>query len=65
MSAGLLLGLLPSFAQAGPIRIGLIGPFSGGSSDFGNSARLGAELAVKEINEVGGYHGCPGRRCSS
>lgn len=40
-----------------PIRVGFICPFTGGSQDFGNSARLGAELAVKEINEVGGFLG--------
>jgi branched-chain amino acid transport system substrate-binding protein len=40
-----------------PVRIGFICPFSGGSQDFGNSARLGAELAAKEMNEVGGYLG--------
>jgi branched-chain amino acid transport system substrate-binding protein len=40
-----------------PLRVGFVCPFSGGSADFGNSARLGAELAVKEINEVGGYVG--------
>lgn len=54
-------GALPSQAQpaARPLRIGFVCPFSGGSADFGNSARLGAELAVKEINEVGGYVGRP------
>jgi len=41
------------------VRVGFICPFTGGSQDFGNSARLGAELAVKEINEVGGYLGRP------
>lgn len=40
-----------------PIRLGFLCPFTGGSQDFGNSARLGAELAVKEINEVNGYLG--------
>lgn len=44
-------------AASSPVRIGFIGPLTGGSSDFGNSARFGAELAVKEINEVGGYMG--------
>lgn len=44
-----------------PIRIGLIGPFTGGTSDLGNSTRFGAELAVREINEVGGYLGRPFR----
>jgi len=47
----------PSAANA--VRVGFICPFTGGSQDFGNSARLGAELAVKEINEVGGYLGRP------
>src|SRR3954471_22714221 len=42
-----------------PVRVGFICPFTGGSQDFGNAARLGAELAVKEINEVGGYMGRP------
>jgi len=40
-----------------PVRIGFICPFTGGSQDFGNSARWGAQLAVHEINEFGGYMG--------
>jgi branched-chain amino acid transport system substrate-binding protein len=44
---------------APPIRIGLILPLTGGSADMGNSARIGAEVAVQEINEVGGYLGRP------
>ncbi len=40
-----------------PVRIGFICPLTGGSQDFGNSARLGAELAAEEMNEVGGYLG--------
>ena len=46
-------------AGAKPIRVGFICPFTGGSADFGNSARIGAELAAKEINEVGGFLGRP------
>jgi branched-chain amino acid transport system substrate-binding protein len=46
-------------AETTPLRVGFICPLSGGSGDFGNSARLGAELAIKEINEVGGYLGRP------
>ena len=42
-----------------PIRIGIIGPLTGGSSDFGNSMRQGAQMAVAEINAVGGYLGRP------
>lgn len=46
-------------SASNPVRIGLICPFTGGASDFGNSVRLGAELAVAEINEVGGFLGRP------
>ncbi|HZY18314.1 MAG TPA: ABC transporter substrate-binding protein [Ramlibacter sp.] len=44
---------------ATPVRIGVIFPLTGGSSDMGNSARLGAQVAVNEINQVGGYLGRP------
>lgn len=61
--AGLMLAALPSvLAQsapppANPIRLGLIFPLTGGSSDMGNSARIGAEVAAAEINQAGGYLG--------
>jgi branched-chain amino acid transport system substrate-binding protein len=61
-SAAILAAVLsaPAWAQTvQPIRIGLIFPLTGGSSDMGNSARVGAEVAVREINEVGGYLGRP------
>jgi branched-chain amino acid transport system substrate-binding protein len=41
------------------MRLGLIFPLTGGSSDMGNSARIGAQVAVNEINQVGGYLGRP------
>lgn len=44
-------------ADSTTIRIGLIFPLTGGSADMGNSARVGAQVAVNEINEVGGYLG--------
>ena len=52
---------LMTAAPAGPrtLRVGFICPFTGGSQDFGNAARLGAELAAQEINEAGGYMGRP------
>jgi branched-chain amino acid transport system substrate-binding protein len=41
-----------------PIRIGAIFPLTGGSSDMGNSARIGAQVAVDQINlELGGLLG--------
>jgi branched-chain amino acid transport system substrate-binding protein len=46
---------LPAHAQN--IRIGLSGPFSGGSSPMGESMRNGIRLAVQEINAIGGING--------
>jgi branched-chain amino acid transport system substrate-binding protein len=40
-----------------PLKIGLIFPLTGGSADMGNSARVGALVALNEINQVGGYLG--------
>ncbi len=58
---GLWLTALASLPAAAvePVRIGLIFPLTGGSSDMGNSARIGAEVAVAEINQFGGYLGRP------
>jgi branched-chain amino acid transport system substrate-binding protein len=57
--ASLALVAAAAASAAPPLRVGFICPLSGGSGDFGNSARLGAELAIQEINEVGGYMGRP------
>jgi branched-chain amino acid transport system substrate-binding protein len=61
LSLGLATVLaMPAFAQtAQTVRIGVIGPFSGPSSDFGNPMLHGVQLAVDEINAVGGYLGRP------
>ena len=42
---------------ADPIRIGLSGPFTGGSSPMGVSMRDGVKLAADEINKAGGVLG--------
>lgn len=44
---------------AEPIKIGLTGPFTGGSSSMGVSMRDGAKLAAGEINKAGGVLGRP------
>jgi branched-chain amino acid transport system substrate-binding protein len=44
---------------ADPIKVGLSGPFTGGSSSMGVSMRDGAKLAVTEINKAGGVLGRP------
>ena len=46
-------------APAATVKVGLIGPFTGPSSDFGIPLRQGIELAVAEINTAGGYLGRP------
>ena len=56
------LSLVPAFclaqsADLSPIRIGVSGPFSGGSSPMGESMRNGIRLAVEEINNIGGING--------
>ncbi len=44
-------------APANTLKIGVIGPFSGPSADFGMPMLNGVQLAVDEINAVGGYLG--------
>lgn len=51
-------GALAFAAQAAePIKIGLSGPFTGGSSPMGVSMRDGIRLAAQEINAAGGVLG--------
>ena len=42
---------------ADPIKIGVSGPFTGGSSSMGVSMRDGVRLAADEINKAGGVLG--------
>ncbi len=54
------LALLGSPASAvEPIRIGVSGPFTGGSNPMGIAMRDGIRLAAREINEGGGILGRP------
>ena len=46
-------------AATNTFRIGVIGPFTGASADFGMPMLQGIQLAVDEINAVGGYLGRP------
>lgn len=57
--SALVLGLAAAgLAHAAePIKIGMIGPFTGGSSSMGVSMRDGVKLAVEEINAGGGVLG--------
>ena len=51
-------GFGPAHA-ADPIKIGVSGPFTGGSSSMGVSMRDGVKLAADEINKAGGVLGRP------
>ena len=42
-----------------PIKVGVSGPFTGGSSPMGIAMRDGIRLAAQEINEGGGILGRP------
>jgi branched-chain amino acid transport system substrate-binding protein len=49
--------MLATGAQAADIKLGVSGPFTGGSSSMGVSMRDGVRLAAKEINAAGGING--------
>jgi len=56
----LAVSLLAAFSMAqaaDPIKIGVSGPYTGGSSSMGVSMRDGVRLAAKEINAAGGVLG--------
>ncbi len=55
VAASLLCGAAQ--AQQGPIKVGVYGPFTGGSAGMGVSMRNGATLAADEINKSGGVLG--------
>src|SRR5574340_739097 len=55
--AAVAMGVAFSSLAAEPIKIGVSGPFNGGSSPMGVSMRDGVKLAVAEINAKGGVLG--------
>lgn len=59
-SAGLALASLPGVLMAqgvGPIRIGVLIPLTGATSQFGATMGKAAQLAAEEINAAGGVKG--------
>jgi branched-chain amino acid transport system substrate-binding protein len=55
--ASAVFGFAGMAIAADPIKIGVDGPFTGGSSSMGVSMRDGVRLAVEEINKTGGVLG--------
>ncbi len=58
-AAALAMPLLASAQTNNTVSVGVVGPFSGPSSDFGKPMLQGLQMAVDEINAVGGYLGRP------
>ena len=54
LGLAVLLLAAPAFAD---IKIGVYGPFTGGSAGMGVSMRNGVEMAAEEINKSGGILG--------
>jgi branched-chain amino acid transport system substrate-binding protein len=54
-----LSGALAAGSAAEPVRVGVSGPFTGGSASMGVSMRNGMRLAAQEINRAGGVLGRP------
>ena len=53
------LAAAPCAIYAEPIKIGAVLPFSGGVELYGRQAKLGLDLAAKDINAAGGILGRP------
>ena len=47
----------PAPASDETLKIGVIGPMTGGAALYGNAVKYGAQLAAKEINAAGGING--------
>lgn len=61
-SAALPLAAPHIRAQAAPVRIGILQPVTGAFSQDGEHGRLGAEIAIDEINASGGIRSLGGAR---
>ncbi|SAL26909.1 ABC transporter substrate-binding protein [Caballeronia telluris] len=59
IAGALAFGAFATAYAADPIKIGVDGPFTGGSSSMGVSMRDGVRLATAEINKSGGVLGRP------
>ena len=59
LSVAAVLSFSAQAQGAAPLKVGVVGPMSGGSADFGKDMLNGITIAVTEINAVGGYLGRP------
>lgn len=59
LAVAALFGAGAQAQSPAPLKVGVVGPMSGGSADFGQAMLNGINIAVSEINAVGGYLGRP------
>jgi branched-chain amino acid transport system substrate-binding protein len=57
LAVALGFGTSLTFAQSGPIKIGVVTPLSGTYTPIGEQVKMGLDLAAKEINAAGGING--------
>ncbi len=57
IAAGFALATMAAPALADPIKIGFNVPLTGFAAADGNSALIGAQLAVEQVNGAGGING--------
>jgi branched-chain amino acid transport system substrate-binding protein len=63
LSAGAALGFpLVARSQSGPVKVGVLHPVTGFLAYSGNLCRLGAQIAIEEINAAGGIRSLGGAR---
>ncbi len=56
-SGGLASGDSSGGDDKGPIKLGMLAPFSGSEAAFGDYMKFGAQLAINEVNDGGGVDG--------
>ena len=54
LAAMMLLSAAAAFAEDAPVKIAVIGPFTGPAANYGLACQYGAQVAAQEINEKGG-----------
>ena len=57
LAATMLVGCGGSADAGNTLKIGGIGPITGGAAVYGNAVKNGAQIAVDEINAAGGING--------
>ncbi len=62
MVACTAFGVSTAFAQAREIKIGFVLPLSGGTATIGNQTKVGAEIAIEQINAAGGIKSLGGAK---